>query len=40
MGIISGLLGNASEVDAKKLEDDFAEILIPGEEIARLQSHP
>ena len=36
MGIISGLLGNASEVDSPKLEADLAEILIPDEQIERV----
>ncbi len=33
MGIISGLLGNASEVDAQKLQRELAPVLIQGEEI-------
>lgn len=33
MGILSGLLGNASEVNADKLEKEFKDILIDGEEI-------
>jgi hypothetical protein len=36
MGIMSGLLGNASEIDPKKLEAEFAEILIPDEQIERV----
>ena len=36
MSIMSGLFGNASEVDAKELEADFAEILIPEENVERV----
>jgi hypothetical protein len=27
MGILSGLMGNASEVDATKLQDEFSQVL-------------
>ena len=33
MGIISGILGNASEVDAEKLESDLQSILAENENI-------
>ena len=33
MGIISGILGNASELDAGKLQAEFENILINGEQI-------
>ncbi len=33
MGLFSGLLGNASEVDTDKLEKDFSLILVEGERI-------
>ncbi len=33
MGILSGLLGHASEIDAAKLESDFADILCDNEQI-------
>ncbi|ADL12360.1 PH domain-containing protein [Acetohalobium arabaticum] len=33
MGLFSGLMGNASEMDMEKLEKELAEILIKGEEI-------
>lgn len=33
MGLLSGLLGNATEIDSKTLERDFASILIEGETI-------
>lgn len=33
MGLFSGILGNASEIDASKLETEFAEILVEREEI-------
>ncbi len=35
MGILSNLLGNASEVDAAKLQAELAPVLVPGEEIGR-----
>jgi hypothetical protein len=33
MGFLSALIGNASEVDASKLDKEFSELLIDGEEI-------
>ena len=33
MGVLSKLLGNASEIDSQKLEKEFEGILIDGEEI-------
>jgi hypothetical protein len=33
MGILSGIMGNASEVDAEKLEKDLENILADGESI-------
>ena len=33
MGLLSGLIGNASEIDVAKLEEEFSAILIEGEEI-------
>jgi hypothetical protein len=35
MGLLDGLLGNASEVDAAKLQTEFAEVVAPGEKIER-----
>ena len=35
MGLLSGLLGNASEVDAPKMQAEFAEILAPGEAVEK-----
>lgn len=35
MGILSGILGHASEINVDELEQDFASILIEGEEIHR-----
>ncbi|WP_136807264.1 PH domain-containing protein [Desulfosediminicola flagellatus] len=35
MGILSGLLGNASEVDIEKLENEFENILASGEAIQK-----
>ncbi len=35
MGILSGLLGHASEVDEEKLEQDFEAILADGEKIEK-----
>ena len=31
MGIFDGLLGNASEIEPEKIQDDLAELLAPGE---------
>lgn len=33
MGLLDGLLGNASEIDASKLEGEFAQVMAPGERI-------
>lgn len=35
MGLLSGLLGNASEVAADKLDDVFASVLVDGEQIEK-----
>ena len=35
MGLLSGLLGNASAVDVTQAEQQLAHILLPGEEIHR-----
>ncbi|MDF2923450.1 MAG: hypothetical protein K0R57_2364 [Paenibacillaceae bacterium] len=35
MGILSGLLGNASEIDVQAIEKDFEELLAPNEKIER-----
>lgn len=35
MGLIGSLLGNASEVDAKQLQAEFAQVLLPDEDIQR-----
>ncbi|WP_202081656.1 PH domain-containing protein [Caldalkalibacillus salinus] len=35
MGFLDGLMGNASEVDVKELEAEFAKMLAPGEEIEK-----
>jgi len=35
MGLLDGLLGNASEVPAAKLETEFAPVLAPGERIEK-----
>ena len=36
MALLSGLRGHASEVDADRLETEFAEILVEGEAIERV----
>lgn len=33
MGLLSGLLGNASEADAAKVQEEYSEIFIPEEEV-------
>ena len=35
MGILNKILGNATEIDAEKLESQFSEILIDGEQITQ-----
>ena len=35
MGLLDGLLGNASEVDASQLQTECAQILVPGERIEK-----
>ncbi|WP_440056312.1 PH domain-containing protein (plasmid) [Pseudoalteromonas sp. T1lg65] len=35
MGLLSGLLGNASEVDSDKLDSLLADTLVEGEEVAQ-----
>lgn len=33
MGLLDGLLGNASKIDPAKVEQEFAQILAPGEKV-------
>jgi len=35
MGLLDGLLGNASEVEASTLQTEFAQVLTPGEQIEK-----
>ena len=35
MGLLDGLLGNASEIDAAKLEGEFSKVLAAGEKIEK-----
>jgi hypothetical protein len=35
MGLLDGLLGNASEVDASKLQSEFAQVLAAGEKVEK-----
>lgn len=35
MGLLDGLLGNASEIDPAKIEGDFAQVLAAGERIEK-----
>jgi hypothetical protein len=35
MGLLDGLLGNASQVDPAKLQAEFAQIFAPGERVER-----
>jgi hypothetical protein len=35
MGLLDGLLGNATEVDASPLQTEFAQVLAPGERIEK-----
>ena len=33
MGLLDGMLGNASKIDAAKIQQEFAQILAPGERV-------
>ncbi|RYF63168.1 MAG: PH domain-containing protein [Comamonadaceae bacterium] len=33
MGLLDGILGNASKIDARKVQSEFEEILAPGETV-------
>ena len=35
MGLLDGVLGNASEIDPAKLQQEFKQILAPGEKVER-----
>jgi hypothetical protein len=35
MGLLSSLLGHAQEIDLQELEEEFAEIIVDGEQIQR-----
>jgi len=35
MGLLDGLMGNASEVEPSEIEGDFAQVLAPGERIEK-----
>lgn len=35
MGLLSGLLGNASEIDIAGVQAEFAQVLVPGEKVER-----
>jgi hypothetical protein len=35
MGLLDGLMGNASEIDAAKVQQEFAQILAPNERVER-----
>ena len=35
MGLFDGLLGNASEVSPQQMQDEFSQILAPGEQVER-----
>jgi hypothetical protein len=35
MGMLDGLLGNATEIDVSKLQTEFAQVLAPGEKIEK-----
>ena len=33
MGLLDGMLGNASKVDAAKIQQEFSQVLAPGEQV-------
>src|SRR5688500_2402280 len=36
MGLLDGLLGNASEVDPSQIQTEFAQVLAPGERVEKV----
>jgi hypothetical protein len=38
MGLLDGLLGNASELEASTIQTEFAQLLVPGERIVSTDS--
>jgi len=41
MGLFDGVMGNASKIDAAKIQDEFSRILAPGEVVEHAYlSHP
>ena len=39
MGLFDGMLGNASKIDASKIQQEFAQILAPGERVEHAYRH-
>ncbi len=39
MGVISGILGNSSAADVKKIQKEFGPVLVEGEEIQRVYKY-
>ncbi len=35
MGLLDGLMGNASEIEPERIEGEFARVLAPGERIEK-----
>lgn len=33
MGLLDGIMGNASKIDAKKIQEEFGQLLAPGETV-------
>ncbi|MDB5932038.1 MAG: hypothetical protein JWR60_3745 [Polaromonas sp.] len=33
MGLLDGMMGNASKIDAARIQDEFSQILAPGEQV-------
>ena len=40
MGLLSGLVGNASEVNATKLQSEFSQLLASGERVEKAYQLP
>lgn len=35
MALLGGLMGNASEVEPERIEEDFARVMAPGERVEK-----
>jgi hypothetical protein len=40
MGFLDGMLGNASKIDASKIQQEFSQVLAPGEQVEQATAAP